>query len=152
MALRSATSATTDNGALTTPSDGDGQLLRYPGTRKEAPRHSLRQSQFGEEQVVRLMLQELRDRGFADSYRLLQNESGYTLEDEPVARFRNNILAGKWAEVENDLLSIGIDSHEQVTAARFIVKRQRFLEQLEARQLKQALLILQNELSNLTDD
>ncbi|KAJ1877414.1 hypothetical protein LPJ71_011251, partial [Coemansia sp. S17] len=53
---------------------------------------------------------------------------------------------------EGALSSIGIDAHEHVTAAQFIVKRQQFLEQLEARQLKQALMILQNELSMLTDD
>ncbi|KAJ2331914.1 hypothetical protein GGI00_003039, partial [Coemansia sp. RSA 2681] len=154
MALQSATSATVaaNCNSSEAPTDSDGQLLRYPGMRKEAPRHCLRQSQFGEEQVVRLMLQELRDRGFTDSYRLLQSESGYTLEDEPVARFRDSILSGKWSEVESALSSIGIDSHEHVTAAQFIVKRQQFLEQLEARQLKQALLILQNELSKLTDD
>ncbi|KAJ2084594.1 hypothetical protein GGI16_007059, partial [Coemansia sp. S142-1] len=138
MSLRSATSATTTGGggkSSENPSGGDSQLWRYPGLKKEAPRHCLRQSQFGEEQVVRLMLQELRDRGFTDSYKLLQSESGFTLEDEPIARFRSNILSGKWSEVEGALSSIGIDAHEHVTAAQFIVKRQQFLEQLEARQL-----------------
>ncbi|KAJ2608880.1 hypothetical protein GGF44_006340, partial [Coemansia sp. RSA 1694] len=119
MALQSATSATVTANCNSSeaPTDSDGQLLRYPGMRKEAPRHCLRQSQFGEEQVVRLMLQELRDRGFTDSYRLLQSESGYTLEDEPVARFRDSILSGKWSEVESALSSIGIDSHEHVTVS-----------------------------------
>ncbi|KAJ2736928.1 hypothetical protein IW152_000439 [Coemansia sp. BCRC 34962] len=150
VSLRSATSATaTEGGSM---EDSTNQLWRYPGSRKEAPRQCLRQSHFDEEQVVRLMLQELRDRGFTDSYKLLQSESGFTLEDEPVARFRSNILSGKWPEVESALSSIGIDTQEHVTAAQFIIKQQQFLEQLEARQLKQALLILQNELIMLTSD
>ncbi|KAJ2702731.1 minichromosome maintenance protein 5 [Coemansia sp. IMI 209128] len=150
MSLRSATSATAAEGGSV--EDSSSQLWRYPGLRKEAPRQCLRQSHFGEEQVVRLMLQELRDRGFTDSYKLLQSESGFTLEDEPVARFRSNVLSGKWPEVEGALSSIGIDALEDVTAAQFIIKQQQFLEQLEARQLKQALLILQNELIVLTND
>ncbi|KAJ2007500.1 hypothetical protein GGI04_001491 [Coemansia thaxteri] len=147
---RSTSAASSGSGADLVAPSGGSELKRYPGQRNEALRQCLRQSQLGEEQVVRLMLQELRDRGFTDSYKLLQRESGYTLEDEPVACFRSNALSGKWSEVENALPSIGIDTSDN--AARFIIKRQQFLEQLEARQLKQALLILQNELSKLTDD
>ncbi|KAJ1665567.1 hypothetical protein IW140_004048 [Coemansia sp. RSA 1813] len=132
-----------------------GSLRRYPGLSQETNRTSLRDSQFSEEQVVRLMLQELRDRGFADTFELLQRESGHTLEDEAIAQFRGNVLAGKWIDVEKAMSSIiapGADSEKTQHAALFIVKRQQFLEFLEARKLKQALVILQNELSMLTDD
>ncbi|KAI8322342.1 WD40 repeat-like protein [Martensiomyces pterosporus] len=115
-------------------------------------RTCLRESKFSEEQVVRLILQELRDRGLVDSFEKLQSESGYTLEDESVTRFRDCILAGQWKEVEAALSAIGVDSQEALSAALFIIKKQQFLELLEARKLKQALLILQNELSALTDD
>ncbi|KAJ1733493.1 hypothetical protein LPJ61_001535 [Coemansia biformis] len=127
-------------------------LKRYPGLAQEAQRACLRDSQFDEEQVVRLLLQELHDRGFVDTFAQLQRESGYTLENEPIARFRNAILAGEWDAVEEALLTIGIGTQENVNAALFIIKRQQFLELLEARQLKQALLVLQNELGALTTD
>ncbi|KAJ1796825.1 hypothetical protein LPJ59_003510 [Coemansia sp. RSA 2399] len=125
---------------------GLGSLRRYAGLAQEANRTCLRDSQFSEEQVVRLMLQELRDRGFADTFELLQRESGHTLEDEAIAHFRANVLAGKWADVEESIPSIiapGADSEKT---------KHQFLELLEARKLKQALLILQNELGMLTDD
>ncbi|KAJ2287677.1 hypothetical protein IWW55_006668, partial [Coemansia sp. RSA 2706] len=79
--------------------NGNGSLLRrYPGLEQEAQRICLRDSQFDEEQVVRLLLQELHDRGFTDTFNLLQRESGFTLENEPIAQFRNSILAGEWAK------------------------------------------------------
>ncbi|KAJ2323153.1 hypothetical protein GGH92_010972 [Coemansia sp. RSA 2673] len=109
---------------LVAPSGGS-ELKRYPGQRNEALRQCLRQSQLGEEQVVRLMLQELRDRGFTDSYKLLQRESGYTLEDEPVACFRSNALSGKWSEVENALPSIGIDTSDNVSVRTGLINLQR---------------------------
>ncbi|KAJ2773165.1 hypothetical protein IWQ57_001429 [Coemansia nantahalensis] len=140
-----------DADLLQSPAPGPG-LRRYPGLDQEAPRVCLRESQFDEEQVVRLLLQELHDRGFADTFAQLQRESGYTLESEPIARFRSSILAGEWGAVEQALLTIGIAAQDSAKAALFIVKRQQFLELLEARQLKQALLILQNELSTLTSD
>ncbi|KAJ2160127.1 hypothetical protein GGF46_002497 [Coemansia sp. RSA 552] len=125
---------------------------RYPGLAQEAPRVCLRESQFGEEQVVRLLLQELHDRGFVDTFDQLQRESGFTLENEPIARFRSSILAGQWPEVEEAMHTIGIPTEENLRAAMFIVKRQQFLELLEARRLRQALVVLQTELSTLTDD
>ncbi|PIA19004.1 WD40 repeat-like protein [Coemansia reversa NRRL 1564] len=125
---------------------------RYPGLEQETRRICLRESQFDEEQVVRLLLQELHDRGFVDTFTKLQQESGYTLENEPIAQFRASILAGEWLQVEEALQTIGIDTQEARNAALFLVKRQQFLELLEARKLKQALLVLQNELSALTDD
>lgn len=137
-----------------THQNGNG-VLSYPGLPQETPRACLigGDSPYNEEQVVRLMLQELRDRGFTDTFNQLQSESGYRLEEEPIAGLRADILAGKWTEVVGSLPSIiGAGSQADRDAAQFIIKRQQFLELLEARQLKQALLVLQNELSGLTDD
>ncbi|KAJ2532240.1 hypothetical protein EV175_007168, partial [Coemansia sp. RSA 1933] len=100
-----------ENGSASpnSPSSGSqvvGSLRRYPGLTQETNRICLRDSQFSEEQVVRLMLQELRDRGFADTFELLQRESGHTLEDDAIAQFRANVLAGKWPDVEKAMPSI----------------------------------------------
>ncbi|KAJ1955648.1 hypothetical protein EC988_001767, partial [Linderina pennispora] len=130
----------------------EGALMRYPGLAEQTQRICLRESEFSEEHVVRLMLQELRDRGFVDSFNQLQRESGYTLEDDTVTQFRESVLSGEWAEVERALASIGVEAQSMLNSARFTIKRQQFLELLEARKLKQALLVLQNELSALTDD
>ncbi|KAJ2269112.1 hypothetical protein J3F81_004435, partial [Coemansia sp. RSA 371] len=152
-------------------------LKRYPGQEQETQRICLRDSQFEEEQVVRLLLQELHDRGFTDTFNQLQRESGFTLENEPVSQFRNSVLAGEWSKVKDSLSTIGIQTPDNLNvsdthlanvahlttyalhfhgsfryAALFLIKRQQFLELLEARQLKQALLVLQNELSTLTND
>ncbi|KAJ2659675.1 hypothetical protein IWW48_003401 [Coemansia sp. RSA 1200] len=91
---------------ISSGSEDLGSLKRYPGLTQQANRTCLRESQFSEEQVVRLMLQELRDRGFTDTFELLQRESGHTLEDEAIAQFRANVLAGKWADVERAMSSI----------------------------------------------
>ncbi|KAJ2375982.1 hypothetical protein IW150_002242 [Coemansia sp. RSA 2607] len=127
-------------------------LCRYPGQPQQTSRNCLRDSPYSEEQVVRLIMQELHDRGFVDTLTLLQKESGFTLEDEPIARFRASILAGEWDQVKDALLSIGLSSEENKNAALFAIKRQQFLEMLEKRKLKQALIILQNELRTLTQD
>ncbi|KAJ1960454.1 hypothetical protein GGI12_003795, partial [Dipsacomyces acuminosporus] len=103
----SANANTSSSGAIAGPK-------RYPGQPQEARRTCLRESRFGEEQVIRLILQELRDRGLVDSFEKLQSESGYTLEDEPITKFRDCILDGRWADVENTLPSIGVDSQERL--------------------------------------
>ncbi|KAJ1833852.1 hypothetical protein LPJ73_007860, partial [Coemansia sp. RSA 2703] len=87
-------------------------LCRYPGQPQQTSRNCLRDSPYSEEQVVRLIMQELHDRGFVDTLTLLQKESGFTLEDEPIARFRASILAGEWDQVKDALLSIGLSSEE----------------------------------------
>ncbi|KAJ2560620.1 hypothetical protein GGH12_004684 [Coemansia sp. RSA 1822] len=130
----------------------DTLLKRYPGQEQETQRICLRDSQFEEEQVVRLLLQELHDRGFTDTFNQLQRESGFTLENEPVSQFRNSVLAGEWSKVKDSLSTIGIQTQDSMNAALFLIKRQQFLELLEARKLKQALLVLQNELNTLTND
>ncbi|KAJ2722611.1 minichromosome maintenance protein 5 [Coemansia sp. Benny D115] len=134
------------------PSSCRDGTFRYPGLPQQTQRVCLRDSPYKEEQVVRLIMQELHDRGFTDTLSQLQRESGFTLEDEPVACFRASILAGEWSEVESALPLIGIDTESNKKAAMFAIKRQQFLELLEERKLKQALLILQNELSALTQD
>ncbi|KAJ2221826.1 hypothetical protein H4R99_004828 [Coemansia sp. RSA 1722] len=139
------------NGNSSSTSNNNG-LCRFPGQPQQTSRTCLRKSPYNEEQVVRLIMQELHDRGFVDTLNLLERESGFTLEDEPISRFRASILAGNWSEVEHTLSSIGIDSEENRNAALFAIKKQQFLELLEDRKLKQALLILQNELSTLTQD
>ncbi|ORX71360.1 WD40 repeat-like protein [Linderina pennispora] len=101
-----------------------------------------------------------------DSFNQLQRESGYTLEDDTVTQFRESVLSGEWAEVERGpgvyrrrgavdaqcKLPTALAASPPPHSARFTIKRQQFLELLEARRLKQALLVLQNELSALTDD
>ncbi|KAJ2351695.1 hypothetical protein GGF43_003958, partial [Coemansia sp. RSA 2618] len=97
----------TNGGDADAPASANGALLRrYPGLEQESQRICLRDSQFDEEQVVRLLLQELHDRGFTDTFNQLQRESGYTLENEPISRFRNSVLAGEWTKVEASLQTI----------------------------------------------
>ncbi|KAJ2784102.1 hypothetical protein H4R18_001324 [Coemansia javaensis] len=152
MTLPPGSSSSNSNGNGTQAPAGGSGLLRYPGLDQETRRVCLQESEFDEEQVVRLLLQELHNRGFADSFALLQRESGYTLENEPIAQLRRSILGGDWPAVEEALLAIGLGTQDNANDALFIVKRQHFLELLEARKLKQALLVLQNELSTLTAD
>ncbi|KAJ2729372.1 hypothetical protein H4S00_000509 [Coemansia sp. D1744] len=146
------TGATNGRDTAALADTSDTLLKRYPGQEQETQRICLRDSQFEEEQVVRLLLQELHDRGFTDTFNQLQRESGFTLENEPVSQFRNSVLAGEWSKVKDSLSTIGIQTPDNLNAALFLIKRQQFLELLEARQLKQALLVLQNELSTLTND
>ena len=64
------------------------------------------ESQFRKEELVRLMLQSLQSLGMVKTAKLLQQESGFMLETQVVAKFRMGILEGNWEMVQKDSFSV----------------------------------------------
>ncbi|KAI9228622.1 MAG: WD40-repeat-containing domain protein [Piptocephalis tieghemiana] len=100
------------------------------------------------EQVVRLMLQELETLGFRHSASMLSRETGLYSEDRVVHRLRGAIGQGAWDEAEAHVDHLGLQGEDREDAL-FIIRRQKFLEALEAGRAKEALYVLRTELSEL---
>ncbi|KAF8334203.1 WD40 repeat-like protein [Cantharellus anzutake] len=101
------------------------------------------------EEFVRLVLQSLRDIGYMHAADTLEAESGYQLESSLVSGFRYSILGGRWDEAEEALEDLGVQDEDEVKSAKFMIRQQKYLESLEARQTDVALRILRNELAPL---
>ncbi|KAI0242573.1 hypothetical protein L0F63_000737 [Massospora cicadina] len=76
----------------------------------------------------------------------LEKEAGVELEDGKVSNFRRHVLAGNWAEVEQLLPNLNIADHPDVL---FLIRQQKFLEQLESGLPHDALETLQLGLTTL---
>ena len=126
------------------------------------------------EEVSRLMIQSLHDLGYQESAERLMQESGYEFESRSVAAFRSAVLQGQWLEAESILfgsppsdpgggvsitngdagrfdglaLADGIDKDD----IKFRIRRQKYLELLEERNLSGALVVLRQELTPLHQD
>jgi WD repeat-containing protein 26 len=122
------------------------------------------------EEVTRILIQGLYDLGYNGAASALTRESGYELESPSVVAFRSAVLDGQWAEAESLLLESFEDGHEAndgeyespsswgklalaETADKnemlFLLRQQKFLELLEARDLGAALMVLRHELTPL---
>ncbi|KAF5389854.1 hypothetical protein D9757_003616 [Collybiopsis confluens] len=99
------------------------------------------------EEFVRLLLQSLRDVGYTESAATLEAESGYSMEEPEVQRFREYILEGIWTKAEDALSRLGIVDEDNLWDAKFLINKQKYLELLEARKTAAALHVLRAELA-----
>ena len=147
----------------------------HPAAISNASRRDPHTSFYGHDrqEVARLLIQGLQDLGYRDSANSLVRESGYELESPAVAAFRQSMLDGEWAEAESLLfgstttnssgtrlinghssshngfqLAYGVDEQD----VRFQLRRQKYLELLEARDHAGALMVLRQELTPLHRD
>ncbi|KAF8682694.1 WD40 repeat-like protein [Rhizoctonia solani] len=97
------------------------------------------------EQVVRTILQALRDVGYTEAAATLERESGYQLESDDVVQLRHAVTHGLWDEAPAFLRRLGVAGEHERTA-RFLISQQKYLEQLEALQPTAALQTLRGEL------
>lgn len=104
------------------------------------------------EEFVRLVIQSLRDVGYTESAKTLEAESGYLLETQEVAQFRQYILHGHWAKAEVALTRLGVHDEASLLEAKFLISEQKYLELLEANKTTAALYVLRNELAPLDAD
>ena len=124
--------------------------------------------------MTRLIIQGLGDLGYQSAAQTLSTESGYEVESPSVAAFRHAVLRGEWAEAEALLfgtegvedgggvsISTG-DSHRHDglrfaenadrKELKFQMRKQKYLELLEERDLGGALMVLRQELTPLNQD
>lgn len=126
------------------------------------------------EEVTRLIIQGLGDLGYYHAAETLSTESGYEVESPSVAAFRHAVLQGEWAEAEALLFGTegaedggGVsisneDSHRHaglrfaenadMKELKFRMRKQKYLELLEERDLGSALMVLRQELTPLNRD
>ncbi|KAF9932513.1 hypothetical protein BGZ67_004708 [Mortierella alpina] len=104
---------------------------------------------FSRHELVRLMVQSLQSLGYTHSAQELEAESGFHLESAAVTRFRQCVLRGDWSEVERLTGDLNLDPTHLVPV-KFLIREQKFLEELEARQIKSALVVLRSELTPLS--
>ncbi|KAG0198512.1 hypothetical protein BGX28_008047 [Mortierella sp. GBA30] len=106
---------------------------------------------FSRHELVRLMVQSLQSLGYQHSAQELEAESGFQLESPAVTRFRESVLKGNWDEVEQLTGELNLDPAHGVSV-KFLIREQKFLELLEARQIKSALVVLRSELTPLNQN
>ncbi|GAB5587157.1 hypothetical protein Unana1_02057 [Umbelopsis nana] len=100
-------------------------------------------------ELVRLMVQSLQDLGYSTSATALEKESGFLLESPPVIQFRQGVLQGEWEKVDDLLPSLQLKDKAHTIELTFLLRRQKYLEILEDRDLKKAIQVLRNELAPL---
>lgn len=79
----------------------------------------------------------------------LEKESGFLLESSTVIQFRQGVLQGDWAKVDDLLPSLQLKDNAHTIELKFLLRRQKYLELLEDRDLKKAIHVLRNELAPL---
>ncbi|ORX90072.1 WD40 repeat-like protein [Basidiobolus meristosporus CBS 931.73] len=110
------------------------------------------EGKYKREEIVRIAIQALQDLGYGRTAQLLEEESGFNLENPQVTQFRKGVMDGDWAMVESLIPVLELDQKKDVQKVQFLVKQQKFLELLEARDVAQALSVLRNELAPLSYD
>lgn len=118
--------------------------------------------------MTRLLIQGLDDLGYHGAADKLSHESGYEVESAAVGQFREAVLQGDWQQAEALLLgseppdggggvSIHNGNHRGLKLVdyadpdqlRFHLKKQKYLELLEAGDSGRAIRVLQKELTPL---
>jgi WD repeat-containing protein 26 len=66
-----------------------------------------------------------------------------------VIQFRQGVLQGDWAKVDDLLPSLQLKDNAHTIELKFLLRRQKYLELLEDRDLKKAIHVLRNELAPL---
>ncbi|CAG8522629.1 10420_t:CDS:10 [Funneliformis caledonium] len=132
------------NGVSLNSSNGDSQNATNGQALTDSRMQRTRQ-----QELVRLMVQAMQDMGYSQSAATLEQESGFPLESSAVAKFRDGVLKGDWALVESLFPTLELDHNKDVVVVRFLIRQQKYLELLEARQIKKALIVLRNELTPL---
>lgn len=120
--------------------------------------------------MTRILIQGLKDLGYTKSAQNLSQESGFELESAAVSNFRNAVLEGQWSEAEAILVRSHIDGSFSIDTGNsqsdglilaegaekgqmlFWLRKQKFLELLEQRELGLALMVLRQELTPLNHD
>ncbi|KAG9303962.1 hypothetical protein G9A89_005872 [Geosiphon pyriformis] len=101
------------------------------------------------QELVRLMVQALQNMGYSQSAALLESESGFPLESQAVAQFREGVLKGDWDLIESLLPTLELDHTKDTVVVKFLIRQQKYLELLEAEHKMKALIVLQRELTPL---
>ncbi|KAI8099426.1 WD40-repeat-containing domain protein [Halteromyces radiatus] len=104
-------------------------------------------------ELVRLIMQSLQDLGYQNVAQQLQKEAEIELESKTVQDFRQAILSGQFPLAEELLSTLTlVQSQQTMDHVKFLIREQRYLELLEAKNTMKALQVLRQELTPLGQD
>lgn len=133
-------------GALKSLEASGPSRVTLPGT------HLFEGSSIDREEFIRVVVQSLRDIGYAESAATLEAESGYVTESSEVAEFRRNIIDGLWDDAKAILSHLSAALGENLWEAEFLISQQKYLELLEAQLTGAALHVLRDDLAPFVAD
>lgn len=113
-------------------------------------------------EVTRIIMQTIHDLGYRNISKLLEQESGLHYEAPVVSRFRKAVLNGDWDCAEELILQRGQEESRAIglelqpntdrDCLLFLIRRQEYLELLEAGHVQKALKLLRTKLATLPYD
>ncbi|CAI5459251.1 unnamed protein product [Closterium sp. Yama58-4] len=103
-------------------------------------------------EFIRLIEQSLRSLGYDSIAAQLEAESGVALESKPVAQLRQAIMAGQWEESVAILSNLQGSDPSLLRHAVFLLLEQKFLELVEAGEVREALTTLRSRLGPAASD
>ncbi|ORX50115.1 WD40 repeat-like protein [Hesseltinella vesiculosa] len=108
---------------------------------------------FRKDELLRLIMQSLQDLGYDHVVDTLQQDTGIDLEPGSVHDFRQSILQGNFTLAETLINTLPLRHKDGgLDQAYFLIREQRFLELLEAKQTIKALQVLRQEMTPLGQD
>mmetsp|Transcript_9967 Transcript_9967/g.30680 ORF Transcript_9967/g.30680 Transcript_9967/m.30680 type:complete len:872 (-) Transcript_9967:546-3161(-) len=116
-----------------------------------APLPGLREFPIYREQVVRLLIQTMRDYGYSGSARSLEEESGVQMESEDVVRFRAALQHGDWG-VAIDLIPAVAFSLPVQQRIRLAILQRKYEELLSRGCISEALLCLRTDFADSSSE
>lgn len=129
--------ASSANGAVTSNGTSNSQVFFSKSVR--------------DREIIRLIMQQLRDYGLHRTVDTLMQESGCK-SDHPVAsRFQQHIMNGDWEEAERDLSEMKnlINDSDALVEMKFLILEQKYLELLDGEKTSEALDTLRSSLTPL---
>ncbi|KAG5518694.1 hypothetical protein PMAC_002663 [Pneumocystis sp. 'macacae'] len=112
-------------------------------------KNQLKSNSIEKEEIIRLILQTLKDFGYNSSVSNLERESGFSIESTHVLQFKESIISGNWERAEELLNSFFIHQTSLPANILFYLRQQKFLELLEMKKIPEALIVLREELTPL---
>eukprot|EP01080_Neovahlkampfia_damariscottae_P001954 gene1954-1462_t len=102
-------------------------------------------------ELTRLLIQTLNSLNYKETALNLEKESSILLHAENIHNLRENILDGNWNQVISSLDILNLDE-EHIICVKFLIYRQKYIELLEQKNIKESLKVLREELKPNTKD
>lgn len=103
------------------------------------------------DELIKILVEELRALDYHESAIKLEQESGYFVESGLEATLRKNINNGDWVEAEETLKKLEVSTGYEKKAMLMVLEQQ-YIELLENRQTIEGLRLLQERITPLMED
>ncbi|KYR01089.1 WD repeat protein [Tieghemostelium lacteum] len=107
---------------------------------------------FNKNEMVRLLVQSLHSLGYKNSAELLEKESGVSLQTKEIAQFSQCILGGEWNKIESLIPYLNLQSKDDLNSVKFLIYSQKYLELIDKKNVKEALVCLRSEITPISTD